>query len=157
MGDGRYVHHSTTERRRGVTGCSTHGVPWTTTARLTSVGDDSVHSEERNTRARFLNDIGARRASVEIQIESPGTGATQHGHDDTTITENGHGDAPIRSIYGHRSVVRNETTTLEYRRLAAWHCLYDNGSDREGVGDQSNSAQLRENCRVSFSTEPRDL
>jgi hypothetical protein len=49
--------------------------------------------------------------------------------------------APIRTIYGHRSVVANETTTLGYGSLTAWHCLYDNGSNREGVADES----LREN------------
>jgi hypothetical protein len=51
-------------------------------------------------------------------------------------------------------VVGNETTTLGYGRLTAWHRLYDNGSNCEGVGDESNSALLRENvseCANSFT------
>jgi hypothetical protein len=42
----------------------------------TSRAADEDHSEELNTRARYMDDIGARQASVDIQIVRQGAGAT---------------------------------------------------------------------------------
>ncbi|KAF8178053.1 hypothetical protein BJ912DRAFT_930197, partial [Pholiota molesta] len=136
---------STTRRRRGVTGCPTHGVPWTTTARLASVGDAGTERHTKSTATRE-QDIWTTSAHIgrapTFRSNHKGTGATQHGRSNLgkpalQRQHHYHRERPwFRTIYGHRSVVGNETTTLRYGRLTAWHRLYDYGSTREGVGEQ---------------------
>jgi hypothetical protein len=94
--------------------------------------------------------ISSHRPSSQCRAHSsnPGKPALQRRH-------HYHRERPWQCVScGDRSVVVNETMTLGYGRLTAWHCLYDNGSNCEGVGDESNSALLRETVseRANSST-----
>ncbi|KAF8166712.1 hypothetical protein BJ912DRAFT_234654 [Pholiota molesta] len=70
--------HSTTRRRPGAIGCPTHGVPRTTTARLASVGDESIQPQTKTTAKHGTReqDIRTTSAHVDIQIVRQGAGAT---------------------------------------------------------------------------------
>jgi hypothetical protein len=82
--------------------------------------------------------ISSRHPSSQRRAHSshPGTPALQRRH-------HYHRERPWRCADPHdmrtpeRSTQRNDGAGIRDGRLTAWHCLYDNGSTREGVGTRA--------------------
>ncbi|KAF8192162.1 hypothetical protein BJ912DRAFT_278530 [Pholiota molesta] len=76
---------------------------------------------------------------------APSAQATRPRHNDTTTTET--------SIYGHQRRVSNTPTILRY---GMGDSREDNGATREGVGDESADAQLRDTVSAACTHQQHD-
>ncbi|KAF8166714.1 hypothetical protein BJ912DRAFT_1067823 [Pholiota molesta] len=141
---GPWQHRSTATTQRTAWAMHTDDDAGLHDARLTAcLGRQQLDSRAYGTRAPVRT---YEQTSPGAQLTSSTSRAADEDQSEERNGRASHMDDIGARRHPDRTTGRRSHSAQGYGRLTAWHCLHDNASNREGVGDES----LRENRRPRF-------